>query len=185
MRAATGVITTYSYYNSAFYYSRTMAVSGRRSMLFSSGDSLRTLSSILSGEGLDERKPRESPLSFPHQTIQTYNHRFDSLSCHTSGTVIYRTSISSHGQYTNLRISTRRFCYLDRQISPIFKCYLEPISLHWSKRRQLEHLSKFRGSPPSAKTQYADSRLLSQIGEALPERSLHAVRRYWIKQWQP
>jgi hypothetical protein len=64
MRAAAGAITTSSYYNSAFYYSRTVAVSGRRSMLFSSGDSLRTLSSILSGEGLDEREQRESPLSF-------------------------------------------------------------------------------------------------------------------------
>jgi hypothetical protein len=63
MRAAADVITTYSYYNSAFYYSRTVAVSGRRSMLFSSGDSLRTLSSILSGEGLDEREQRESPLT--------------------------------------------------------------------------------------------------------------------------
>ncbi len=57
---AAGVITACSYYNSAFYYSRTIAVSGRRSMLISSGDSLRTLSSILSGEGLDEREQRES-----------------------------------------------------------------------------------------------------------------------------
>jgi hypothetical protein len=37
---AAGVITACSYYNSAFYYSRTIAVSGRRSMLISSGDSL-------------------------------------------------------------------------------------------------------------------------------------------------
>jgi hypothetical protein len=139
MRATAGAITTCSYHNSAFYYSRTVAVSGRRSMLFSSGDSLRTLSSILSGEGLDERDQRESPLTLPtcsgFQPAQTYNHRFHSLSFHTRGTVIHGTSISSHGQYTNLRIPTRRFCYLDRQISPIFKCYSEPISLHWSKRR--------------------------------------------------
>jgi hypothetical protein len=33
-------------------------------MLFSSGDSSRTLSSILSGEGLDEREQEESPLLF-------------------------------------------------------------------------------------------------------------------------
>ena len=59
-----GVITACSYYNSAFYYSRTMAVSGKGSMLISSGDSLRTLSSILSGEGFDEREQRESPFVF-------------------------------------------------------------------------------------------------------------------------
>jgi hypothetical protein len=41
-----------------------MAVPGRRSMLISSGDSLRTLSSILSGEGFDEREQRESPFVF-------------------------------------------------------------------------------------------------------------------------
>jgi len=64
MRAAAGVITACSYYNSAFYYSRTMAVSGKGSMLISSGDSLRTLSSILSGEGFDEREQRESPFVF-------------------------------------------------------------------------------------------------------------------------
>jgi hypothetical protein len=64
MRVAAGGITACSYYNSAFYYSRTMAVSGRRSMLISSGDSLRTLSSILSGEGFDEREQRASPLVF-------------------------------------------------------------------------------------------------------------------------
>jgi hypothetical protein len=64
MRMAAGGITVCSYYNSVFYYSRTMAVSGRRSMLISSGDSLRTLSSILSGEGLDEGEQRASPLVF-------------------------------------------------------------------------------------------------------------------------
>jgi hypothetical protein len=54
MRVVARAITTCSYYNSGFYYSRTIAVSGRRSMLTSSGDSLETLSSILSGEGFDE-----------------------------------------------------------------------------------------------------------------------------------
>jgi hypothetical protein len=63
-RKSGGVITACSYYNSAFYYSRTMAVSGKGSMLISSGDSLRTLSSILSGEGFDEREQRESPFVF-------------------------------------------------------------------------------------------------------------------------
>jgi hypothetical protein len=47
-------ITTCCYYKSLVYYSRDMANSYRRSMLFSSGDYPRTLSSILSGEGLDE-----------------------------------------------------------------------------------------------------------------------------------
>jgi hypothetical protein len=42
------------------YDSRTIADSGRRSMLFSSGDSL-TGSSISSGEGLDEQIRGESP----------------------------------------------------------------------------------------------------------------------------
>jgi hypothetical protein len=50
------VITICYYYKSVVYYSRDMANSCRRSMLFSSGDYPRTLSSILSGEGLDERK---------------------------------------------------------------------------------------------------------------------------------
>jgi hypothetical protein len=67
MRLAASVITACSYHKSAFYYSRTMAVSGRSSMLISSGDSLRTLSSILSGERLDESGPRESPLVFQLQ----------------------------------------------------------------------------------------------------------------------
>ena len=48
------VITTLSYHKSAVHYSRTIANSGRRSILSSSGDFPRTLSSILSGEGLDE-----------------------------------------------------------------------------------------------------------------------------------
>jgi hypothetical protein len=38
-----------------------MANSGGRSMLFSSGDSSRTLASILSGEGFDAGKREESP----------------------------------------------------------------------------------------------------------------------------
>src|SRR5580704_5038926 len=49
-------ITTCSYHKSVVYYSRALANSWRRSMLFSSGDYPRTLSSILSGEGLDERE---------------------------------------------------------------------------------------------------------------------------------
>jgi hypothetical protein len=49
-------ITTCCYYKSVVYYSRDMADSCRRSMLFSSGDYPGTLSSILSGEGLDERE---------------------------------------------------------------------------------------------------------------------------------
>jgi hypothetical protein len=38
-----------------------MANSGGRSMLFSSGDSSRTLASILSGEGFDAGNREESP----------------------------------------------------------------------------------------------------------------------------
>jgi hypothetical protein len=38
------------------YYSRLVANFSGRSILFSSGDYPRTLSSILSGEGLDERE---------------------------------------------------------------------------------------------------------------------------------
>jgi hypothetical protein len=49
-------ITTCCYYKSVVYYSRDMANSCRRRMLFSSGDYPGTLSSILSGEGLDERE---------------------------------------------------------------------------------------------------------------------------------
>jgi hypothetical protein len=59
-----GVITSCSYDKSAADYSRTLANSCRRSMLSSSGDFPRTLSSILSGEGLDEREPGKSPLVF-------------------------------------------------------------------------------------------------------------------------
>jgi hypothetical protein len=47
-------ITICCYHKSVVYYSRMMANFCRRSMLFSSGDYPRTLSSILSGEGLDE-----------------------------------------------------------------------------------------------------------------------------------
>jgi hypothetical protein len=49
-------ITTCCYHNSVVYYSRLVANFCRRSNLFSSGDYPRTLSSILSGEGLDERE---------------------------------------------------------------------------------------------------------------------------------
>jgi hypothetical protein len=49
-------ITTCSYHKSMVYYSRIVANFCRRSMLFSSGDYPGTLSSILSGEGLDERE---------------------------------------------------------------------------------------------------------------------------------
>jgi hypothetical protein len=64
MRAAAGVITTCYYYKPVSDYARFIAKSEGRSMLFSSGDSSRTLSSILSGEGLDEREQEESPLTF-------------------------------------------------------------------------------------------------------------------------
>jgi hypothetical protein len=47
-------ITACGYHKSMVYYSRTLADSCRRDKLFSSGDSPRTLSSILSGEGFDE-----------------------------------------------------------------------------------------------------------------------------------
>jgi hypothetical protein len=80
MRVAAGVITACSYYNSAFYYSRTMAISGRRRMLISSGDSLRTLSSILSGEGLDEGEQRESPL-VSYRVALADNGRFSKFKC--------------------------------------------------------------------------------------------------------
>jgi hypothetical protein len=49
-------ITTCCYHKPVVYYSRMMANFCRRSILFSSGDYPRTLSSILSGEGLDERE---------------------------------------------------------------------------------------------------------------------------------
>jgi hypothetical protein len=48
------------------YYSRTVADSSRRDMLFSGGDFPRTLSSILSGEGFDEREQGKSPLELPY-----------------------------------------------------------------------------------------------------------------------
>jgi hypothetical protein len=63
-------ITTCYYHKSAIYYSRTMAVSVRRSMLFSGGDFPGTLSSILSGEGFDEGEQGNRRFSFSptHQT---------------------------------------------------------------------------------------------------------------------
>jgi hypothetical protein len=62
MRAEVSVITTFSYYNSVVYYPRIMAYFGRNGILSSSGDFPGTLSSILSGEGFDEREQGESPL---------------------------------------------------------------------------------------------------------------------------
>jgi hypothetical protein len=56
-------ITTCCYHKPVVYYSRTMAYSSRTDMLFSSGDFPRTLSSILSGEGFDEREQGKSPLA--------------------------------------------------------------------------------------------------------------------------
>jgi hypothetical protein len=56
-------ITTCYYHKSMVYYSRTMANPRGRDMLFSSGDFPRTLSSILSGEGFDEREQGKSPLA--------------------------------------------------------------------------------------------------------------------------
>jgi hypothetical protein len=51
-----GAITICYYHKSVAYYSRLVANFYRRSIIFSSGDYPRTLSSILSGEGLDERE---------------------------------------------------------------------------------------------------------------------------------
>jgi hypothetical protein len=72
MRAALRVITSCCYYKPVMDYARSIAKSVGTSMLFSSGDSSRTLSSILSGEGLDEREQEESPLLFsPHSSQRT------------------------------------------------------------------------------------------------------------------
>ncbi len=57
-------ITTCCYYKTAIYYPRTVAVSVNQSMLFSSGNSLRTLSVILSGEGLFEGTKRIAAVLF-------------------------------------------------------------------------------------------------------------------------
>jgi len=54
-------ITACCYHKTAHYYSRIVAIFGRRSMLFSGGDFPGTLSSILSGEGFDEGEQGESP----------------------------------------------------------------------------------------------------------------------------
>jgi hypothetical protein len=55
-----------------------MANSGRTDMLFSSGDLPRTLSSILSGEGFDEREQGKSPLEIPYLRVKspTYSRLF-------------------------------------------------------------------------------------------------------------
>ena len=54
-------ITACYYHKTPLYYSRIVAISAKRSMLFSGGDFLKTLSSILSGEGFDEGEQGESP----------------------------------------------------------------------------------------------------------------------------
>ena len=63
MRASDQIraITTLSYGNQFICYARTLANSSGSAMLFSSGDSPQHASSILSGEGLDEVQPGESP----------------------------------------------------------------------------------------------------------------------------
>jgi hypothetical protein len=61
---AARAITACYYHNTALYYSRIVAISGRRSMLFSGGDFLKTLSSILSGEGFDEGEQEDRRFSF-------------------------------------------------------------------------------------------------------------------------
>jgi hypothetical protein len=76
MGAGMGVITTCCYYKPGLDYARFIAISGERSMLFSSGDSSRTLSSFLSGEGLDEREQEESPLTFSFHRIFRYDRGF-------------------------------------------------------------------------------------------------------------
>jgi hypothetical protein len=62
-------ITACGYHKSVVYYSRTLADSSRRDKLFSSGGFPRTLSSILSGEGFDEREQRKSPLEIPQLSL--------------------------------------------------------------------------------------------------------------------
>jgi hypothetical protein len=64
MPAAGSVITICHYYKLASDYARSMANAGGGSMLFSSGDSSRTLSSILSGEGLDAGRRKDRRFSF-------------------------------------------------------------------------------------------------------------------------
>jgi hypothetical protein len=71
MRAAAIVITSCYYYKSLMDYARSVAKSGGRSMLFSSGDSSRTLASNLSGEGFDAGKQEESPLTFFRLIVHT------------------------------------------------------------------------------------------------------------------
>jgi hypothetical protein len=58
-------ITTFSYYKSPVDYSKSIAPPVEASMLSSSRDSPRTLSSILSGEGLYEMEHGGSQLAFP------------------------------------------------------------------------------------------------------------------------
>jgi len=53
-----GVITACCYHNPVVYYSRLVANFRKKGILFSSGDYPEALSSILSGEGLDESEQR-------------------------------------------------------------------------------------------------------------------------------
>jgi hypothetical protein len=62
-------ITTCCYHKPVVYYSRALADSCRTDMLFSSGDFPGTLSSILSGEGFDEREQGKSPLALLSFTL--------------------------------------------------------------------------------------------------------------------
>jgi hypothetical protein len=61
---AESAITSCCYYKPLLDYARSVAKSGGRGMLFSSGDSSRTLASNLSGEGLDAGEQEELPFSF-------------------------------------------------------------------------------------------------------------------------
>jgi hypothetical protein len=76
------VITSCCYYKALPDYARSVAKSGGRGMLFSSGDSSRTLASNLSGEGLDAGEQEASPFSFavcshlPHQSLSVNSKTF-------------------------------------------------------------------------------------------------------------
>jgi hypothetical protein len=63
-------ITTFSYYKSPIDYSKSIALPVEPSMLSSSRDSPRTLSSILSGEGLYEKEHGGSQLAFTLPCLQ-------------------------------------------------------------------------------------------------------------------
>jgi hypothetical protein len=59
-----GAVTACYYHKTALHYSRIVAISGRTGMLFSGGDFLKTLSSILSGEGFDESEQGNRRFTF-------------------------------------------------------------------------------------------------------------------------